>query len=150
MKKFTGPIRNYIWLGDAYHIARAKVAWQTLILPHSLGGVEILDPLSTSSALLSKFIIKSLDPTKAPWKTFLLHHINNLEPLNSKNWPKGKLWLFSVTNIKSQGSPLWETIWKAWCLLKMCIIPLKPEKFNEFLGESLFGNPRFLNEYNLS
>ena len=40
LKKIIGLIGNYIWLGDAYHRARVKVAWQTLILPHSLGGLK--------------------------------------------------------------------------------------------------------------
>ena len=149
LKKIIGLIGNYIWSGDAYHNARAKVAWKTLILSHSLGGVKILDPLNMSFALLSKFIIKGLDPTKSPWKTFLLYHINNLEPSNSKNWPKGKLWIFSATNIKSQDSPLWEVIWKPWCLVRKDIIPLQPKKIDEFLKQPFFGNLRFTNENNL-
>ena len=66
LKNIIRVIRNYIWSRDAYHKARARVAWQTLILPHSLGGVKILDPLNMSLVLLSKFIVQGLEPTKGP------------------------------------------------------------------------------------
>ena len=84
-KKIRGLIRNYIWSRDAQHKARAKVAWNTFILPTTLGGVKILDLINMSLALLAKFIINGLEPIQAPWKSFFLHHINNLEPSNSKN-----------------------------------------------------------------
>ena len=86
-----------------------------------------------TSTLLAKFIIKGLELTKAPWKFFLSQHINNLEPCNSKNWHKGKNWLFFATNIKPQGSPLWDAIWKAYCLIRKGILPLNFKKFSKFL-----------------
>ena len=71
LKKITRLLRNYIWSKDAHYKARAKMAWYTLIISNALGRVKIFDPINMSWAIFAKFIIKGLEPTKAPWKTFL-------------------------------------------------------------------------------
>jgi hypothetical protein len=38
-----GIVRNFIWSGKATN-ARAKVKWETLVLPTSQGGLKIIDP----------------------------------------------------------------------------------------------------------
>ncbi len=62
-----GVVRNFIWGGKAT-IARAKVKWDTLVLPTSKGGLGITDPKTLSKALLAKLFIRALVPGGEPWK----------------------------------------------------------------------------------
>jgi hypothetical protein len=54
-----GVVRNFIWSGKATN-ARAKVKWETLVLPTSQGGLGIIDPKAQSEALLAKLLVKGL------------------------------------------------------------------------------------------
>ena len=51
---------------------------------------------------------------------------------------KGKHWLHLAINIKFQQSSLGDAMWKARCLVKKDIIPLKLENFNELVRQPLF------------
>ncbi len=65
-----GIIRNFIWCGkDAP--ARAKVKWDTLVLPISQGGLGIIDPKTQSEALLAKLLVRGLAPGGEPWKELI-------------------------------------------------------------------------------
>jgi hypothetical protein len=67
-----GVVRNFIWGGKATN-ARAKVKWDTLVLPTTKGGLGIIDPKTQSEALLSKLLIRGLAPRGEPWKELLRH-----------------------------------------------------------------------------
>jgi hypothetical protein len=54
-----GVVRNFIWGGKAT-TTRAKVKWDTLVLPTTKGGIGIIDPKTQSKALLAKLLIKGL------------------------------------------------------------------------------------------
>jgi hypothetical protein len=72
-----GVVRNFIWSGKATN-ARAKVKWETLVLPTSQGGLGIIDPETQSEALLAKLLIRGLEPGGEPWKKFLRHKANQV------------------------------------------------------------------------
>jgi hypothetical protein len=72
-----GVVRNFIWSGKANN-ARAKVKWETLILPISHGGLGIIDPKTQSEALLVKLLIRGLEPGGEPWKELLRHKANQV------------------------------------------------------------------------
>jgi hypothetical protein len=60
-----GVVRNFIWSGKATN-AKAKVKWETLILPTSQGGLGIIDPKTQFEALLAKLLIRGLEPGGEP------------------------------------------------------------------------------------
>jgi hypothetical protein len=60
-----GIVRNFIWSEKATN-ARAKVKWETLVLPTSQGGLGIIDPKTQSEALLAKLLIRGLAPGGEP------------------------------------------------------------------------------------
>ncbi len=70
-------MRNFIWSGKTTN-ARAKVKWETLVLPTSQGGLEIIDPKTQSEALLAKLLIKGLELGGEPWKELLRHKANQV------------------------------------------------------------------------
>jgi hypothetical protein len=70
-------MRNFIWSGKATN-ARAKVKWETLVLPTSQGGLGIIDPKTQSEALLAKLLVRGLAPGGEPWKELLRHKVNQI------------------------------------------------------------------------
>jgi len=85
--RVRGLIRNFIWGGkDAP--ARAKVRWDTLVLPASQGGLGIIDPKSQSEALLAKLLIRGLAPGGEPWKELIRKYADQVRlPIHGKGPP---------------------------------------------------------------
>jgi hypothetical protein len=67
-----GVVRNFIWSGKDVP-ARAKVKWDTLVLPIAQGGLGIIDPKTQSEALLAKLLVRGLAPGEEPWKELVRH-----------------------------------------------------------------------------
>jgi hypothetical protein len=72
-----GVVRNFIWSGKAAN-ARAKVKWETLVLPIPQRGLGIIDPKTQLEALLAKLLIRGLAPGGEPWKEILRHKANQI------------------------------------------------------------------------
>jgi hypothetical protein len=66
-----GVVRNFIWSGKAAN-TRAKVKWETLVLPIPQGGLEIIDPKTQLEALLAKLLTLGGEP----WKELMRHKAN--------------------------------------------------------------------------
>jgi hypothetical protein len=56
-----GVVKDFIWCGKVAN-ARAKVKWETLVLPISQGGLGIIDPKTQSKALLAKLFVRCRNP----------------------------------------------------------------------------------------
>ena len=66
LKTAKATVRNYIWSGKRESCARAKVKWDTAVLPIVRGGVKILDPQWQASALLIKQLLRGLSSGYEP------------------------------------------------------------------------------------
>lgn len=78
VNKVHSLVRNYKWSGDeGERKCRAKVAWDSLILPHKLGGIKLLDPETQIHALMAKLLVRSLLPGFVPWKTLMQHRLHS-------------------------------------------------------------------------
>jgi len=73
LKKVKALIRNYIWSGNLKKKCRARVAWDSTILPIFHGGIKIFDPEVQAKALLAKMVVRGLTPGSEPWKVLLQH-----------------------------------------------------------------------------
>jgi hypothetical protein len=73
-------VQNFIWGGKAA-TTRAKVKWETLVLPTTKGGLGIIDPRTQSEALLTKLLIRDLEPRGKPWKELLRHKADQVRLL---------------------------------------------------------------------
>jgi hypothetical protein len=67
-----GLVKNFIW-GGKVAPTRAKVRWETLVLPIAQGGLGVTDPKSQSEALLAKLLVRGLAPGGEPWKELVWH-----------------------------------------------------------------------------
>ena len=75
LKLARAMVRNYIWTGKHEARARAKVKWDTTVLPIVRGGVKILDPQWQASALLIKLLIRGMSIGYEPWKSLVQHRV---------------------------------------------------------------------------
>jgi mannosylglycoprotein endo-beta-mannosidase len=63
--QIRGIVRNFIW-GGRDTLARAKVKWDTMVMPTYRGGLGIIDPRAQSEALLAKLLTRGLAPGGEP------------------------------------------------------------------------------------
>jgi hypothetical protein len=69
----------------AHTPARAKVQWDTLVLPTAQGGLGVTDPKSQSKALLAKLLVRGLAPDGEPWKGLIRHKVDQTRlPVHDK------------------------------------------------------------------
>jgi len=79
LKKVETFVCNFFWLGKIDNKAKAKVAWDTTILPWTRGPrIKILDPEVQTSTLLVKMLIQGLNLGLEPWKIPICHRLDQL------------------------------------------------------------------------
>jgi hypothetical protein len=113
--QIRGVIRNFIWGGkDA--LARAKVKWETLILPAAQGGLEIIDPKAQSEALLAKLMIQRLSLGGEPWKEFIRSKVDQIKlPVDIMGPDTSDVnWIFAAPKLKRIQCSMWKSIVGAW------------------------------------
>jgi hypothetical protein len=96
-----GVIRNFIWSGKDAPV-RAKVKWDTLVLPTSQGGLGIIDPKSQSEALLANLLVRGLAPRGEPWKELIRYKADQIRlPVHKKGPSTPDIdWLFVAPKLK--------------------------------------------------
>jgi hypothetical protein len=140
-------VRNFIWSGKAAN-ARAKVKWETLVLPISQGGLGIIDPKTQSEALLAKLLIRGLAPGGEPWKELLRHKANQTKlPVHGMGPTTRNInWLFAATKVKRPPTSLWKSILHSWLSVRPGLRKLEPTNSTETLRQPVFGNPLIVNQ----
>jgi hypothetical protein len=142
-----GIVRNFIWSGKASN-ARAKVKWETLVLPTTQGGLGIIDPKVQSEALLAKLLVRGLTPGGEPWKELLRHKANQVRlPVHGLGPSTQDInWLFAATKLKRPPTSLWKSILHAWMSVRPGLCKSEPTNSAETLRQPVFGNPLILNQ----
>jgi hypothetical protein len=144
--RVRGLIRNFIWGGkDAP--ARAKVRWDTLVLPASQGGLGIIDPKSQSEALLAKLPIRGLASGGEPWKELIRRYADQVRlPIHGKGPPTPDInWLFAAPKLKRLGPSMWKNILGSWLSVRPGLTKSNPTSAAEILRQPIFDNPSVLN-----
>jgi hypothetical protein len=142
-----GIVRNFIWSGKVAN-ARAKVKWETLVLPISQGGLGIIDPKTQSEALLAKLLVRGLAPGGEPWKELLRHKANQTKlPVHGMGPTTQDInWLFAATKLKRPPISLWKSILHSWLSVKPDLRKSEPTNSAETLRQPVFGNPFIVNQ----
>lgn len=87
-------IRRVLWLGIGEGIARSKLAWSTLILPTSRGGLGKVDLQMQSKEMLAKLVVRCLQPRKEIWKALMRRSISQCSLVIGKPWELDIRWIF--------------------------------------------------------
>lgn len=105
-QKIQAIIRSFVWSGSPDGNLRAKVAWDTSVIPTIKGGLKIFDPYAQARALLAKMIPRAMSQGPQPWKTLIRHRISRLQFRKDEDWDMSELWLCTATRVKPEGSKL--------------------------------------------
>jgi len=145
--QIRGIVRNFIWSGKASN-ARAKVKWETLVLPTTQGGLGIIDPKVQSEALLAKLLVRGLTLGGEPWKELLKHRANQVRlPIHGLGPSTQDInWLFAATKLKRPPTSLWKSILHAWMSVKPGLCKSESTNSAKTLRQLVFGNPLILNQ----
>ncbi len=139
-------MRNFIWSGKAAN-ARAKVKWETLVLPIPQGGLGIIDPKTQLEALLAKLLVRGLAPGGELWKELLRHKANQIKlPVHGMGPTTQDInWMFTTTKLKRPPTSLWKSILHSWLNVRPGLHKSEPTNLAEFLRQPIFGNPLITN-----
>lgn len=148
--KIRTIIRNFIWSGSMDKNARAKVAWDTAVIPTIKGGLKIFDPFSQTRALLAKMVVRALALGLEPWKTLIQHRILKLQLRSDGDWGESAHWLCVAQKVKPEGSMLWQAIWRAWQSVLPGIKKERAVTHAEHLRQPLFFNNEILSQTGLA
>jgi hypothetical protein len=147
VNQIRGVIRNFIWGGkDAP--ARAKVKWETLVLPTAQGGLGIIDPKAQSEALLAKLLIRGLAPGGEPWKEIIRNKVEQIKlPVHSSGPDNPDVnWIFAAPKLKRIQCSMWKSIVNAWMKVRPELVKATPTNTTEILRQPILSNPLVLNE----
>lgn len=105
--------------------------WAVVTLPTSKGGLGIIDPMDQSRALLSKLVMRSLQPIDELWKKLLANQTSRCAPTIGKQWKDEIRWIFNK-EIIIKGSKKWEEnfmngIKKAWKVVREGLVARNPK-----------------------
>ena len=114
LKLAKATVRNYMWSGKQESCARAKVRWDTAVLPIVRGGIKILDPQWQASALLIKLLVRGLSVGYEPWKALIRFRVAQTQQSRRGKWPAHSNWIMNSRNLVKKGSKMWQGILKAW------------------------------------
>ena len=136
-----------MWSGENNdRICRAKVAWDSLILPLKQGGVKLLDHELRIQALLVKLFIRGLMLGDAPWRALIQHRINNIHFKKGGEWPPHIQFILYATSIRTKGSSLWLGIWKAWISIRHQLFFQQPTTPEAIIRQNIFWNGELLDK----
>lgn len=149
LKIAKATVRNYIWSGKKESFARARVKWDTTVLPIVRGGIKILDPQWQSSALLIKLLIRGLSVGYEPWKVLVRFRVAQTKQSRRGRWPPHSNWIMNSRHPVRQGSSMWQGVMRAWHTIQSGIEQHGPQSWSEITRQPLFGNRYLTNEMGL-
>ncbi len=130
---------NFIWGGKST-ATKAKVKWETIVLPHHLGGLSVMEPKGLAHAFLVKLLIRGLTPSGEPWKTLVKWRASQTHPFGRDAPTQDIEWLFTTKTLKKTSSTLWNCIMAAWSKIKGNLRKAIHQNLEEVLKQPLFCN----------
>ena len=146
LKLARALVRNYIWSGRRDSSPRARVRWDTTVLPIVHIGIKILDPQWQTSALMVKLLIRGLSVGYEPWKVFIRYRVAQTKQSRRGNWPSNANWIMNSRTLVRQGSAMWQGIMKAWSTLQSGLEQQDPTSWSQNVRQPVFGNRMLTNE----
>ncbi|KAH7290355.1 hypothetical protein KP509_30G044200 [Ceratopteris richardii] len=137
----------YSLAGNAGEVTWAKVAWETIIMPKSSGGLGIIHPVEQSKALLAKLVVRSLLPGEEGWKKLLRNRMTLCAPIVGRPWQGNIRWIFNkeLNLVCARG---WENnfingVWRAWKMIRKGLRKAQPKHEEELQREPIVWNELF-------
>ena len=147
LKLARATVRNYMWSGKGESNTRAKVKWETAVLPIVRGGVKTIDPQWQASALLVKLLIRGMSVGYEPWKSLVRYRVEQTRQSRRGRWPTHSNWIMNNRRLIKQGSTMWQGVMKAWNSMQSGLEQQDPNTWTEIMRQPLYGNRMLTNEF---
>ena len=85
VKKIKSVIMNYV-AGGKLQRARIRVSWQQCCQAKNLGGVNLINLEDAVAALMSKWVVKALEPGDSNLHLFLRFRLSQYQPYTGGRW----------------------------------------------------------------
>ena len=149
LKQARALVRNYMWPGRKESRTRARVKWDTAVLPIVRGGIKILDPQWQTSALLVKLLMRGLSVGYEPWKVLVRYRVAQTRQSRRGKWPSHANWIMNARTLVKQGSTMWQGVMKAWSTIQSGLEQQNPSSWAKIMRQPLYGNRMLTNELGL-
>ena len=91
--KISALVRDFTWSRKFDHRMRARIRWASAILPIVQGGMQVLDPRTQIQGLLTKILVRGMQPGQEPWKVFIRYRIAQISVKRIGQWPPHENWI---------------------------------------------------------
>jgi hypothetical protein len=96
----------FLWAGRESR-ALARVAWPVLCQKYCDGGLGIVDPEQALTALLSKWVIRALQPGNSNVQLILRYRLIRSQPYQGAKWAPDPRWAMLPSHRTKLGSRTW-------------------------------------------
>jgi hypothetical protein len=79
LSKIRGAIRNYFWSGKE-QLTRTRVSWRECCIKKKYGGLGLVDSEVAKTSILSKWIVKAMEPGKFNLQLMLRYRLSRYNP----------------------------------------------------------------------
>jgi hypothetical protein len=79
LSKIRGTIRNYLWSGKE-HLTRLRVCWRECCMKKKYGGLGLVDPEVVKTSVLTKWIVKAMEPGESNLQLILRYRLSRYNP----------------------------------------------------------------------
>lgn len=120
-----------------------RVRWDDYYATKSQGGLGLIDPKDALTALMSKWVIKGLEPGSSPLHILLRHKLGHIKPNSAGTWPDSLQWPLLKKFSSPRNSGVWLRMIQVWCHMSPLVEALPPSNYEEVLGTSLWWTTHF-------
>jgi hypothetical protein len=132
VKRVKSALLNYLALGKSQRV-RARVNWIQCFQTKEAGGLNIIHPEDAVVALMTKWMIKALEPGWSNLHLMLLYRLSSYQAYQRGRW-QPSLEYFTMPNHQSKhGSVVWNRVVVAWKRLLPDLQFTPPTCLDEFL-----------------
>ena len=140
VKKIKSTIMNYV-AGGKLQRARVRVSWQQCCQTKSKGGVNLINPEDAVTALMTKWLIKAMEPGDSNLHLFLRFRLSQYQPYASGRWSQSLDYFTLSKHQRKKGLLVWNQVASAWKCMLPFVSTSNPFNWEELMSCSFWWLP---------
>lgn len=138
--RIKSTVANYLASGKASR-SRARVGWIQSCQPKKDGGINLINPHDAVSALMTKWIIKAMEPGQSNLHLLLRHKLSQYQPYSGGRWSQSLEFFLVPQHQARSGSIVWNRVTAAWKSLRPISSYKRPQNWEELMNSSWWWCP---------
>ena len=128
---------NYI-AGGKLQRARVRGSWQQCCQTKNTGGVNLINPEDAVAALMTKWLVKALEPGDSNLHLFLRYRLSMYQPYTGGRWSQSMEYFTINKHQRKKGSIVWNQVTLAWKTMLPFVSFSRPANWDEVLSCSFW------------